>query len=119
MDTTTECIYEMRTSADLEAAVCAPCGTVEWFRSGRPLSAEVALAALFGDYDLIGELDAVSAPGNRVLLYRPARGRRSALDILPSKRWFQVASGLHASHDGSHLLLSPTDVPVKGTSRGA
>ncbi len=82
--------------------------------------ADVALAALFGDYDLVARLEAVSAPGHEVLLYRAARGRRDALAILPGRLWVEVAPGLYASHDERHLLLSPTDpVLAANLTRGA
>jgi hypothetical protein len=117
MGTTKTCSYEIRSKGDLDAAICTRCGAVDWYRAGKPISAEVALASLFGDYDLVGTLDAVSAPGDRVLLYRPARGRRSALDILPAKCWLEVAPDLHASHDGAVLLLSPCDSSLTRQSK--
>ena len=48
-----DCRAETRRHGDIEAVTCAPCATVEWFRGGRPIVADVALAALFGDYDLV------------------------------------------------------------------
>jgi hypothetical protein len=111
---------ETRRHGRYEAAACRECGLVEWFEAGRPVVADVALAALFGNFDLVGRLDAVSAPGREVLLYRPTPGGRRALDILPAHHWVEIAPALHASHDGSHLLLSPTDpVLVDNLTTGA
>ncbi len=114
------CRLETRRHGRFEAAICRGCGSVDWFRDGRPVAADLALAGLFGDYDLVARLDAVSAPGREVLLYRPNLSGRRALHILPEHRWIEVAPGLHAGQDGSHLLLSPTDpVLVDNLTRGA
>lgn len=113
------CRYETRRHGDIETATCETCASVEWFRSGRPISGDVAMAALFGEYDLVGRLDAVNAPGLEVLLYRPAPGHRRALDLLPENRWLEVAPSLHASHDGSMLLLSVSEHLVGDRPGGA
>lgn len=110
-----ECRMQTRRHGRFETATCRECGSVEWFENGRPVVADVAMAALFGDFDLVSRLDAVSAPGPEVLLYRPTAAGRRVLGVLPPHRWLEVAPSLHASHDGSHLLLSPTD-PVLTTN---
>ncbi len=73
----------------------------------------VALARLFGDYDLVGVLPAVHAPGQSVRLYRPPnRVRRRHLEAFPARHWFEVDAGLWLSHDTDHLLLA-TPVAVE------
>ena len=120
MEHRSDCSLQTRRHGDIETVGCATCATVEWFRGGRPVVADVALASLFGEYDLVARLDAVRAPGREVLLYRAARGRRDALTVLPEGGWFEVAAGLFASHDGHHLLLSPVDpVLTDNLTRGA
>lgn len=95
---------------DIAIAACADCATIEWFRHGESIAAFDGMAAVFGMFDLVATLPAVSAPSREVLLYKAPRGSsRSLLDALPPKTWLEAAPGVAVSHDGRHLLVSPMD----------
>jgi len=67
------------------------------------------MAALFGNFELVGRLPAVRAPGDEVLLYRaPGRKEQGSLEAFPAHVWLRVDEYLWLSHDGEHLLLVPT-----------
>jgi hypothetical protein len=67
------------------------------------------MAILFGEYRLVGRLPAIRAPGSEVLMYAsPGRPASCHLDAFPLQVWVQVDDLLWMSHDGVHLLLSPT-----------
>lgn len=112
MDTT--CIHTLTpVTREIEIVACARCGSVEWFRSGSPIDAFDGMADVFGAFDLVGTLPAVSAPGPEVLLYRaPRSASKSLLGALPIRTWLEAAPGLAVSHDGRHLLVSPMDGAV-------
>jgi|FLYL01.1.fsa_nt_gi hypothetical protein len=99
---------------DIEIVACRVHGTLGWFRHGRTLAADVAVRLLFGDFDLVAELEAVSAPGRSALVYRPGsrRGRRS-LACLPPGRWWRASPDLWLCRDRGLLLVStPVRVAV-------
>ena len=97
--------------AGVRVEACAPCATVRFCDAGGDdgdqLEATVALAKLFGTFDLIGTLDAVRAPGRTVLMYRaPDRLTHASLRVVTPHQWFEADDGLWLYHDGEHLLLS-------------
>ena len=72
-----------------------------------PVEADIALERLFGEFDLVGGLDAVAAPGREVLLYRPPSLLiAAALRVIEPHRWMEAGEGLWVSHDGEHLLFA-------------
>ena len=79
------------------------------------------MAALFGDFRLIGRLPAVHAPGEEVLMYRsPNRRSREHLEAFPAHVWMQVDINLWLTHDREHLLLVPTTtILMENLTRGA
>lgn len=94
----------------IAVTACAVCGTVDWFSSSGPVDPAEAMAALFGNYELVGTLDALGAPAPEVLVYRPPSVRRRAgLDAFPEKVWLKTGPHLWMSHDGQVLLLAPTE----------
>jgi hypothetical protein len=95
-------------TADVQLAACADCGTIDWFRHGVSIQAFDGMAEVFGMFDLVATLPAVSAPGPEVMLYKAPRGAsRDLLKALPPRTWLEAAPGLAISHDGRHLLVSP------------
>ena len=67
------------------------------------------MAALFGNYELIGWIDALGAPTRQVLAYRPpSKRKRPGLDAFPKRVWLKTGPHLWMSHDGEVLLLAPT-----------
>lgn len=105
-----ECRHTIERAGPVEVSACLDCGTVEWFRRGRPVDPAEGVAAAFGNFDLIGRAVAVGAPTREVLLYRPARRTdRVAFGALPAHAWWEVLPGLWVAHDRSVLLLAPTD----------
>jgi len=91
-------------------AACGDCGSVDWMSNTGPIDPAEAMAALFGSYDLIGPLDALGAPSDKILAYRPSSARkRKNLDALPVKVWLKAGPRLWMSHDGQTLLLSTTE----------
>lgn len=102
-------------------SACAECGQIEWLsREGRLDHAE-AVAALFGAYELIGPLDALGSPTDRVLAYSPpSHKKRRNLDALPKNVWLKAGPSLWMSHDGDTLLLATTEpVLLENLTRGA
>lgn len=126
MDTTgprspaTTCVHTAQpVTADIDVAACARCGVVDWFRDGRHIDGFDGMAEVFGMFDLVATLPAVSAPGREVMLYKAPRGAsRTLLAALPRRSWLEAAPGLAVSHDGRHLLVSPI-APVAATPFGA
>jgi hypothetical protein len=95
--------------AGLQMVACDECATIEWSGATGPLDPAEGMAALFGDFRLVGRLPAVRAPGREVLMYRaPGRKAQTFLKAFPSRVWMQVDTHLWLSHDGEHLLLVPT-----------
>ncbi|MDH3607052.1 MAG: hypothetical protein OER12_08645 [Acidimicrobiia bacterium] len=107
---TETCTHIPIATAGIEVVSCGDCGEVGWFRRGEWLDPAEGMAVLFGQYDLVGRLEALSAPAPEVLLYRPPSGRwRAHLDVFPKHVWLEVSPDLFLSHDGEHLLLAPVD----------
>lgn len=105
-----DCRHTVVSAGSSEVSVCPACGSVEWFRRGRSVDPAEGVAAAFGNYDLVGRDPAVGAPTREVLVYRPGRrAERAALDAFPAKVWWEILPDLWAAHDGSTLLLAPTD----------
>ena len=107
--------------AGLEIISCGECGDVAWYRAGEWLDPAEGMAELFGQYDLVGRLDSLSAPAPEVLLYRPPNRRsRGHLDAFPKHVWLEAAPDLWLSHDQEHLLLAPADpIHMENLTRGA
>lgn len=105
----------------IAVTACADCGEVDWLSSEGPVDHAEALAALFGNYDLIGPLQALGAPAPRVLAYAPPSGRRrSDLDVFPRHVWLKAGPRLWMSHDGQVLLLATTQTLLfENLTRGA
>lgn len=118
---TEDCDHQLRTHGRTGVIACAGCGLMEWFGAGgRPVDAAEAMAALFGSYDLIGPMPAVSAPARRVLAYRPNRGGKAALQLLPPKSWLHAGQQLWLATEGELLLLAtPDELMVENLTRGA
>lgn len=116
-----DCRHQPTPVERFQVVACPECGEVDWFEEGAPVTADVALAGLFGDYDLIDRLPVVSAPAPEVLVYRPPRrGRRRNLAAFPPHHWFRASPSLWLSHDGELLMLAPTDpLVVRNLTRGA
>jgi hypothetical protein len=93
----------------IAVAACESCGRVEWFSNQGPVDPAEAMAALFGNYDLIGPMEALGAPSPEVLVYAPpsARKRRN-LEALPTRAWLKAGPHLWMSTDGEVLLLATT-----------
>ncbi len=100
---------------------CADCRQIEWFSSAGPIDSAEAIAALFGNYDLVGPLDALGAPAPQVLVYAPPSNRkRKNLDALPKRVWLKSGPHLWMSHDGEMLLLATTQpLLFENLTRGA
>ena len=104
------CDHQPRSVAGIEVATCSACLTIEWWGHGRPLDPEEGITSLFGEFDLVDRLPAVRAPAPEILVYRPPQRRaRSRLEAFPELVWLEAAPDLWLSHDGTHLLLAPTD----------
>ncbi|MEE8376697.1 MAG: hypothetical protein V3S26_10300 [Acidimicrobiia bacterium] len=105
----------------IAVSACADCEKVEWFSSDGPVDPAEAIAALFGNYDLVGPLDALGAPASQVLAYAPPSNRkRKNLEALPKRVWLQASPRLWMSHDGVVLLLATTQPMLfENLTRGA
>ena len=116
-----DCDHELRTHGRVGVIACAECGLVEWFGPhGGMIDPAEGVAALYGTYDLIGPMPAVGAPAASVLAYRPPRGRKAALDLLPMASWLRLAPDLWVATDGDVLLLAtPDPLMVDNLTRGA
>ena len=119
--TSTQCLHEPVVAAGIQIVACQVCGTVEWSASRRTLDPSEALAALFGNFTLMGRLPAVQAPGPEVLMYgAPGRKGKTSLAAFPPNVWLQVDDHLWLSHDHEHLLLVPTTpLLLENLTRGA
>lgn len=104
------CRHQIQTVEDLAVVVCTTCQTTEWWDSTRLLDATEGVARLFGEFELTGTLEGVGSPSPLVLTYRaPNAAARRSLRVFPINQWIRVHDGLWLSHDGSTLLLAPTD----------
>ena len=104
------CIHPQRdrsAHAGMTVESCNTCQEVGFTDSRGEVQASVALGRLFGEFDLVGGLDAVGAPGREVLMYRaPDLLVRAALRVVEAKRWFRADDDLWICHDGEHLLFA-------------
>lgn len=91
----------------VQVKVCGKCREVRFRCAEGSADPWEALAALFGDYRLVGRIDAIRAPAAEVLAYRPGRPENAAaLEAAPPHRWFKAADRLWMCHDRSLLLLA-------------
>ena len=93
--------------ADLEITACGNCRRVEWADDSGEIDPAVGMAALFGNYELIGTYDAVGSPAPEVLIYQaPSVRKRRNLQPFPLNEWVKAAPDLWLTHDGENLLLA-------------
>jgi hypothetical protein len=115
-----ECRHVLETVGRIGVIACGSCGLLEFFGARGPLDPAEGVAGLFGNFDLVGPLEAVGAPSRRVLVYRPARGRKAALAVLPEGVWLRAGADLWIASDGRVLMLAtPNDLMVDNLTRGA
>ena len=94
---------------NIELSICAEDASSAWTEDGEEIDGANAMAILFGDFDLTGCLDGVGAPGAAVLVYSPGRRGHERMISFPRHEWLEATPGLWFTHDGRHLLLSPSD----------
>lgn len=94
---------------NIELSICGADASTTWTEDGEEIDGAQAMAILFGDFDLTGCLEGVGAPGAAVLVYEPGRHGRARMEAFPAHRWLEAMPGLWFTHDGRHLLLSPSD----------
>lgn len=105
--------------AGVHVTTCSDCDSVTFHDSQGYVSPEVGLGRLFGEFDLVGGLPSVGAPGREVLMYRAGdRLTAAALRVVDANRWFYADDGLWFSHDGLNLLFAHND-PSATTLVGA
>lgn len=116
-----QCEHKPVWVGQIAVAACADCRQIEWFSNAGPIDSDEAIAALFGNYDLVGPLDALGAPTPQVLVYAPPSNRkRKNLDALPKRVWLKAGPQLWMSHDGETLLLATTQPMLfENLTRGA
>lgn len=89
---------------------CGECAQVQWFSKTGPIDSAEGMAALFGNYELVGSFDALAAPTPQVLVYQaPSASWRAHLRAFPVRVWLKAGPHLWMSHDGLTLLLAPTN----------
>lgn len=104
------CRHERRTIGSFEAEICEDTGAVAWSDGDGPVDPAVAVARLFGDFDLRAAAPALHAPGASVIVCTPAtRAGTRALGLVPSDRWLEAMPSLWMREADGSLLLSPTD----------
>ncbi len=112
------CRHVAQRFAGLHVVACGNCGHVEYRDPQGSVASAVALARLFGDFDLAATLPALHAPGHAVRLYEaPTRAQRRHLAAFPAHQWFEVDEGLWLAHDERYLLLAtsrPIDLQLTG-----
>ena len=107
--TSTTCRHHPVSVNGIDIVACRSCRSVEWLGPVRVLDPAEGMAAVFGEYRLVGTLPAIHAPEGAVLMYAaPNRRARLHLSAFPANAWLQVDDHLWLSHDGAHLLLAPT-----------
>ena len=115
-----ECRHDPRHWGRTSVVACATCGLVQFFGPAGALDPAEGMAALFGTYDLIGSMPAVGAPAPVVLAYRPGRGKKDALGLLPTGHWLRVGPELWvAAGEGVLMLATPDWLMVDNLTRGA
>lgn len=105
----------------IAVSACADCGEIDWMSRDGWVDHAEAMAALFGSYDLIGPLDALGAPTDRVLAYSPpSPKKRRNLNALPKHVWLKAGPRLWMSHNGETLLLATSEPMLfENLTRGA
>lgn len=99
--------HHLVATGNLLVSACAGCSTVEWRDAAGEIDPAEGLAALFGSYELIGNLDALGSPAPEVLVYRPPSNRKKRnLAPFPAHVWVKAAPDLWLTHDGENLLLA-------------
>lgn len=94
----------------LEVEICPADQSLNWFDGTDRLDPQVAMARLFGEFNLMAVLPGLHSPGHTVLVYQPPSRRHLGWMLqLPSRRWVEAVPGLWLTHDGSNLHLSSTD----------
>lgn len=121
MSVTAWCEHKPVWIGSIAVAACEDCGQVDWLSAAGPVDPAEAMAALFGNYDLIGSLEALGSPSPQVLAYAPPSPRkRKNLEAFPRKVWLKAGPHLWMSHDGEVLLLSTTQrLLFENLTRGA
>lgn len=91
--------------------VCPQSSETHWLdAAGDELDPAIALARLFGSFDLIAALEGIGSPGPTILVYKPdSRRGRVSMRTLPLRRWIEAAPSLWITQDGERLLMAPTD----------
>lgn len=93
--------------AGLIVSACATCRQVDWLSGDDEVDPSEGMATLFGNYELIGSLDALGSPAPEVLVYRaPTIKKRRHLTAFPKGQWVKAAPDLWLTHDGEKLLLA-------------
>lgn len=114
------CRHEVRFHGRVGVVACGDCGYLEFHGARGLLDPAEGVAALFGNFDLVGRVPAVAAPADQVLAYRPPRGKRAALDVLPPGVWLRIHGDLWLASDRRVLLLAtPNRLMVDNLTRGA
>lgn len=104
------CRHERLAIGSLAAEICDETGTVAWSDGDGPVDPTVAVARLFGDFDLRAAAPALHAPGATVIVCTPAtRTGARALQQVPSDRWVEAMPSLWMRAADRSLLLSPTE----------
>lgn len=114
------CRHQPGTYGRTSVVACGECGLLEFFGAGGLLDPAEGVAALFGNYDLVGPMAAVGAPARRVLVYRPPMGRKGALGVLPEGVWLRAGADLWIASDRRTLMLATSnELLVDNLTRGA
>jgi hypothetical protein len=105
------CLHDSYEVGGLFLDLCPQTGETHWIDDDDDeVDPAVALARLFGSFDLVAALAGVGAPGSMVLAYRPdSRRGRAAMRALPRRRWIEAAPDLWIAHDGDRLLMAPAN----------
>jgi len=107
-----------RAGGDLTLTICERCRTASWDRFGQPLDPAIGVELVFGDFEIVSEIDAVGAPAPRVLVASPAPKSRGTLARFPMGVWIEMMDNLWISHrDGVLLLAIETGLAPVGGSR--
>lgn len=95
------------THQGIRVETCRRCRTIRLLDTAGETDGWNCMSALFGDYELVGRVDALHAPATEVLAYRsPDRAGAGSLRVAPPHRWFRVNECLWMCHDGRLLLLA-------------
>jgi hypothetical protein len=91
---------------------------VRWRDGDDEVPGDLAVARLFGGFDLTGWIDCVGGPTLDAVVAVPAdpEGRRT-LAGWPTGRWLEAAPGLWMCGAGGHLLVAPVDPVLRASFR--